>query len=106
MSFFQQAEGEAAIISSNGVFKQVDVYTWNGFLFAKDGAGFIRLTADRSTSKPKTRLQMLTWQSGELLQNAVGHLCTKGVSGAKPIPQDTARQLTGNSFAALAGPAS
>lgn len=44
MSFFKQVEGEAAILVNNGVFSQVDLYSRDGYLFAKHGSGFVRRT--------------------------------------------------------------
>lgn len=32
MSFFKQVEGEAAVLVENGVYKQVDLYTRDGYL--------------------------------------------------------------------------
>lgn len=76
MSFFKQVEGEAAILSENGVYKQVDLYTRGGFLYAKVAGGFVRLSRDGSTSKPKLRLDHMSW-NGALYADPVGRLCTE-----------------------------
>ena len=34
MSFFKKVEGDAAVLVANGVFKQVDLYTRDGYVFA------------------------------------------------------------------------
>lgn len=61
MSFFKQVEGEAAILVNNGVFSQVDLYSRDGYLYAKHGSGFVRLYADGSTSKAKLRLDFMSY---------------------------------------------
>jgi hypothetical protein len=53
MSFFKQVEGEAAIIISNGVYRQCDLYTRDGYLYAKISGGFVRLMADGATPRQK-----------------------------------------------------
>lgn len=55
MLTFQIIEHEQAIVCRGGVFRQVDLYSWKGELFAKFGAGYIRLNEDGSTSQPKIR---------------------------------------------------
>jgi len=60
--FFQKVEGEAAIIVCNGVYRQVDLYERDGYLFAESSRnGFIRLSESGSTSKAKTTLNHLSW---------------------------------------------
>lgn len=74
MGLFQQVEGEAAIIVENGVYRQCDIYQRDGYLYAKVGSGFVRLMADRSTTKAKCRLDTLTW-TGDLHRDSLGRLC-------------------------------
>ena len=64
MAFFQKVEGDAAIIVENGVYKQVDLYTRDGMLYVQSGGGFIRLFADGSTTKAKTRLDFMSFDHG------------------------------------------
>lgn len=96
MGFFKHIEGEAAIIVENGVYKQVDLYVRDDYLYVKGSGGFIRLMADGSTTKPKTRLDMISFD-GPLYRDHLGRLCC-GVSarGAKPLTgsQMSALQLT------------
>lgn len=66
-------DGEAAVIVENGVFKQTDVYTRDGQLFAKLGSGFVRLMADGATTKSRCRLDALSW-SGPLYSDTFGRL--------------------------------
>lgn len=71
---FKALEGETAIIAVGGVFKQCDLFTWDGKLFAKTAGGFVRLKADGSTSKDKMRLEHLEYD-GPLYRDRFGRLC-------------------------------
>lgn len=92
--FFQKVEGEAAVLNERGVFKQVDIYTRNGQLFAKNGAGFVRLMVDGSTTKARCRLDTLSWD-GPLFRDALGRLYGAQVDAKiKPLaPPDNMRLL-------------
>ena len=96
MSFFQRVDGEAAVLSENGVFKQVDIYTRNGQLFAKAGGGFVRLMADGSTTKSKCRLDALSWE-GPLFSDTFGRLygTKENVKGIKQLIGPAADKLLG-----------
>lgn len=94
MSFFQQVEGEAAVIVSNGVYQQVDVYTRDGYLYAKVGSGFVRLHADGATTKAKTRLDHLSW-TGPLCRDKLGRLCTSDVFGSQALESSKKQLLLG-----------
>lgn len=96
MSFFKEVEGEAAILVENGIYKQVPVYTRDGFLYAKVGGGFARIMADGSTTKAKLRLDFMSW-SGPLFRDAMGRLCSAEVPGAKALDSDRAQKLLGGS---------
>ncbi len=51
METFKRIDKACAVIITNaGVFKQVDLYKYDGLLFCKHGAGFIGLNADKSTT--------------------------------------------------------
>ena len=54
MSFFKKFEGAAAILVSNGVYRQVDMYTNNDEIFVALSGGFVRLKVDKTTSKKGT----------------------------------------------------
>lgn len=93
MSFFKQIEGEAAILVSNGVYLQVDLYSRAGYLYAKYGTGFVRLMRDGSTTKAKLRLDTMTW-TGSLCADSLGRLCEPGcVEDAKVIDGEPRRLL-------------
>lgn len=94
MAFFKEVEGEAAILISNGVYRQVPVYTRDGYLYAKHGGGFVRLMADGSTTKDKMRLDYMTWE-GELRRDTYGRLCTGEVSGSKSLEPERKTLLLG-----------
>lgn len=94
MGLFKEVEGDAAVVIENGVFKQVPVYTRDGYLFAKVGGGFVRLMADGATSKPKTRLDFLSCDM-PLLRDSLGRLCTEGVDGAKALDSRGKQLLLG-----------
>lgn len=88
MSFFKQAEGEAAILVERGVYKQCDVYLRDGYIYAKTGGGFVKLMADGSTTKARCRLVELSWSSnlfrdglGRLMHDPVGGMALQPVSG-------------------------
>ncbi len=94
MSFFQEIEGEAAVLVNNGVYQQVPLFTRDGYLYAKVGGGFVRLLADGSTTKAKTRLDFMSW-TGPLCRDALGRLCTKDVPAAKALGADAQKLLGG-----------
>jgi hypothetical protein len=92
MGFFQQVEGVACVLSQNGGFTQNDIYKRDGYLYAKSGNVFIRLNRDGSTTKPKVRLDHMTFDD-ELYSDAMGRLCTAEVKTAKPLDHKVANQL-------------
>lgn len=94
MSFFKQVEGEAAILVNNGVFSQVDLYSRDGYLYAKHGSGFVRLYADGSTSKAKLRLDFMSFDE-TLYRDPMGRLCTGGIVGAKRLTDEAEKKLLG-----------
>lgn len=74
MGTFIQSEGDVAIIANKGVYKQVDVYTRDGMLYAAWGGGYIRLKEDGSTSQATARVDHLDFE-GELHRDDLGRLC-------------------------------
>ena len=94
MSFFKEVEGEAAVLVENGVFKQVPIYTRDGFLYAKIGGGFVRIMADGSTTKSKMRLDFMSW-NGRLYRDKLGRMCTADVPEAKELEPAKAQLLLG-----------
>jgi len=91
---FKQIEGDSAIIAEGGVYKQADLYTRSGYLFAKAGGGFVRLYADGSTSKPKCRIDTLATPL-PLCRDTFGRLCDASLTGAVPIEPEKAVRLLG-----------
>ena len=94
MSFFQQIEGEGCILINAGVFYQTTLWTRDGYLYAKHGAGWVRLMADGATSKAKLRLDFLTLPTPPR-RDALGRLCLASVAGAKPMSSEHAVRLLG-----------
>lgn len=94
MSFFQHVEGEAAILVENGVYRQVDLYQRDGYLYAKVGNGFVRLMADGATTKAKLRLDFMSFDK-PLYRDGMGRLCTDAVGGAKRLETAKAQLLLG-----------
>lgn len=84
MGLFVESEGDVAIISMAGVYKQVEVFTRDGYLYAKANGGFIRLMADGSTSKSMCRLDHLVTDL-PLARDTYGKLCVSTNPGAKPL---------------------
>ncbi|MBN7763730.1 hypothetical protein JYP52_21560 [Nitratireductor aquibiodomus] len=96
MSFFQQLEGEAAVVIENGVYKQVDLYARHGRLYAKVAGGFVKLMADGSTTKARMRLETLSFD-GDLYRDKMGRLMAGPGDGAIKIDTDRALRLLGSS---------
>lgn len=92
MGLFKEVEGDAAILIENGVYKQVPVYTRDGYLFAKIGGGYVRLMADGSTTKSRTRLDYLSCDM-PLMRDNMGRLCTSGVTGARELDDKSRKTL-------------
>lgn len=99
MSFFKHVEGEAAILVENGVYRQVDLYTRDGYLYAKSSGGFVRLKADGSTTKAKLRLEHMSWTGG-LYRDTFGSLATHEARLAsdkiKPLEAERQQLLLGS----------
>ena len=81
---FQRLEGETAILQTKGVYRQVDLYSWEGKLFAQVPGGFIRLKMDGSTSKDGVRLELLQYD-GPLFRDSFGRLCTTKTEGREAL---------------------
>jgi hypothetical protein len=95
MAFFKEVEGEAAIVVSNGTYKQVPLFTRDGYIYAKVGGGFVRLMSDGSTTKAKMRLDFMTWTAGELRRDEVGRLCTDDVPASRALDDKRQSLLLG-----------
>ena len=48
---FEQLTGDSAVLAQGGVYRTCDLYAFQGGLYARYGAGFVRLYANGSTSK-------------------------------------------------------
>jgi hypothetical protein len=96
MSFFQEVEGESAILVENGVYRQAPLYMRDGYLYAKSGGGFVRLMADGSTTKAggRLRLDFMSYDK-PLCRDPLGRLCSPSVKGAVSLESDKAQLLLG-----------
>lgn len=94
MSFFKQIEGDAAILVSNGVYQQVDLYSRDGYVYAKAGKGFVRLMSDGSTTKARMRIDFMSFE-GELGSDSLGRLVTKECSKFRPLLPERQQLLLG-----------
>lgn len=81
MGLFKQVDGEVAIVVDKGRFRQCNIFTRDGYLYAQIGGAFVRLNADASTTVPTMRLDHLTW-TGPLMRDPLGRLCTAEVPKA------------------------
>lgn len=95
MSFFQQIEGEAAVLVHKGVYKQVPIYKRDGYLYAKVGSGFVRLMADGSTSGLGLRLEFMSWGPEPLCRDKFGRLCTHDRIDAISLPGEVSNRILG-----------
>lgn len=48
---FKKLEGDTVMLRQGGIYKPVDLYEWNGGLYAQLGGGYIRLRKDGTTTK-------------------------------------------------------
>lgn len=94
MGLFKQVEGEAAVLVDNGVYKQADIYTRDGYLYAKAAGGFVRLNSDGSTTKHRMRLDTLTW-TAQLNVDRLGRLCEPAVEHSVRIAPSAEQKLLG-----------
>ena len=87
---FAILEGDHAILAEKGVYRQCDLYTHNGQLFAKIGGGFVRLNEDGSSSKPHVRLEELATEA-PLYRDRFGRLALAPGEGRTRIPGASTR---------------
>ena len=87
MSLFKELEGDSAIVVMGGVYKQVPLYTRNGFIFAAISGGYVRLKADGTTSKDKLRIEHLETEV-ILHRDKFNRLGSSDIPNAKPIAGD------------------
>jgi len=95
MGLFQKVEGATAILSQNGIYRQVNVYTRDHYVYAELGTGFIKLMADGSTTKARCRLDMIV-HDDPLYVDSLGRLVTSNTCrGAKALSEPQTRRLLG-----------
>lgn len=70
---FTKVEDAVAILTSDGLHRQTDIYIREGMYYAKYGAGYAMLRTNNGTSVPK-----LTWvylEGFDIYQDRLGRLC-------------------------------
>lgn len=55
MTYFTIITGASALVHSGGVYRQTDLYARGKAIYAKYGAGFIKIGIGGATSAPKVR---------------------------------------------------
>ena len=81
---FKQIVGQSAVVRKGGVFRTCDLYSYRGQLFAKFGAGFVRLNADGGSSLDGLAMDLLVYD-GPLFKDRFGRLCVEPIEGTKPL---------------------
>lgn len=71
MDLFKRVPDGHCILSSNGVYKQCDLYEYNGHIYAKLGAGFIGLR--ESNGSRYTTLAKTFWLDIDISYAVVDH---------------------------------
>jgi hypothetical protein len=82
MNEFQFLDGRV-LLGCNGVYKQADLYAYNGRIFAKYGQGFIGVNANETTTKGK-----VFWRDIEMSQpytQSIGKLILRNSNAANAI---------------------
>lgn len=98
MSFFKKIEGEGAIVVERGIYKQVELYERDGFIYAKAAGGFVKIMADGSTSKlgGNLKLDFMSWpENMKLAKSRFGYLCSTDVADSKPLDKPAQQKLLG-----------
>lgn len=96
MGLFKPSEGDTAVVVLNGVYKQAQLFTRDGYLYANVSGGFVRLNEDGSTSQPKMRLDHIDI-AFELHRDPLGRLCTPDAPKATLCDERKATLLLGAS---------
>lgn len=91
---FRHLEGETAILVNRGVYRQCDLYEWDGKLFARDGGGYVRLKMNGTTSRDGTMLEQLQLDA-PLFQDRFGRLCVTEGDGRKRLTGVSETKLLG-----------
>lgn len=93
MALFKHLEDDVAIVRMSGVYKQLPLYTWKGYLYVGlNNNSFVLLRADGSTSKPKCTLVHID-TSLELYSGEFGRLGTKSIKGTKKLSSEKVSSL-------------
>jgi len=69
--------GDVALLCRTGTYFQAGLYEFKGALFAKVGAGFIRLRVNGTTTRQNTTLLYIE-SAGSIRADGFGRLITRG----------------------------
>lgn len=90
---FSKVEGANAVVLKGGVYKHVDVYTFQGGLFVAYSGGYARVYARGSTSVDKLGVNYLVYDE-DLFQDQHGRLCVAAGEGRKKVALAPPDQMT------------
>lgn len=85
---FRPLEGDIAVLVQNGVYRQADLYEWDGKLFAKHGVGYVRLRANGTTSRDGIHMEYMEIET-PLYADKLGRLTVTDRDGYKRIDNVT-----------------
>lgn len=85
---FKKLDGDTAIIKNNGVYKECDLYEWDGKLFVAAAGGFLRLNRNGSTSRPNTFIDLIKIET-PLFVDKFDRLCTAPAADRRPAIANT-----------------
>lgn len=81
---FRELTGDTAVVRKGGVYRTCPLYEWRGVLFAKFGAGFVRLHADGRASLDGLFLGQLAYE-GPLFKDRFGRLTVEKGDGYEAL---------------------
>jgi len=93
---FAELHGDRALLRSGGVYRIAKLYILGDSLFAAYGAGYVRLYANGSTSRPKTSVDRMHTLV-RLGADKHGRLCTmRSGSSHRDLTAEEKRKLDGS----------
>lgn len=94
MGVFKQLQGDTVILTTGGVYKQVNLYERDGDLYAGWAGGFIRLYDTGATSQPVVRIEQLI-TNAPLHRDPFGRLSTEARKNTLPVAAPQQQKLIG-----------
>jgi len=81
---FKPLNGDTVILVQHGLYRQADLYEWDGKLFAKLGSGYVRLRMNGTTSKDGVLMEHMEIET-PLFTDKFGRLTITQHDGYKPF---------------------